>query len=139
MRPRKTSSTRCSLFAGNICAKCGEIIASGTIITALEKKKKFHKDCFCCALCDKPFGEEKYLEEDDKPYHVSCKRGVCALWLRSLWFPLFQPPQAAHQWAGARGSCQFGQVLPSPLPLRSYAACAGDHRRKWEGKKKGQR
>ena len=55
------------------CAKCHEEFDAGeSWITALEKD--WHKDCFVCDYCDKPFDSEVSLYKGSIPMHPHCER-----------------------------------------------------------------
>jgi len=54
----------------NLCANCSKEVSSGAIKAC---DKIWHKDCFVCATCHKPFDKNGYTNVDGKPY---CKKDL---------------------------------------------------------------
>ena len=51
------------------CHGCNRTI-TGRYIAALDHP--WHADCFRCAGCGRPIGQESFYTRDDRPYHTSC-------------------------------------------------------------------
>lgn len=51
------------------CTKCGLPIGKGGIVY---NNAPWHRDCFCCAHCQRVLGRERFTSVDDQPYCVDC-------------------------------------------------------------------
>jgi len=57
------------MSSGLICGGCGRGII-GQYIEALGQN--WHPECFRCAGCGQPLGEQRFAVRDDRPYHPAC-------------------------------------------------------------------
>jgi len=51
------------------CAKCHQALV-GTFVKAFGAL--WHKECFVCAKCERPFADGQYEIGDGKPFHAGC-------------------------------------------------------------------
>jgi len=56
---------------GQQCTGCGKAVAALSEGFGLSNGMFFHKQCFVCAHCTKPFPGE-FMPKDNKVYHKSC-------------------------------------------------------------------